>query len=278
MKKHHDFPRLELISMKRWISAKRISYVVLDEADHMLSTGGRVLPRWPGGYHYPEGKDVGIFANTKLEYEKTWGGFFGIGNFMVDSCWVQILRHTFKWHYSVSRYRGLKTHRINQAFFARDMGTWVLKKNGWVVCWDLTFCVWTLTFVYLLELGFLSFRNTADGFQKAPNFWRPSFYVFKFTSICGKPQLEVIGWFTSRSYWNCFVLIDAGVAIFGGGKGWKNLQRSSRVRSPKHRGQIESEALQLTPSKIIMKPQKGAFQDERLEDPAFFRDGLVSGV
>lgn len=30
---------LELISMKRWISAKRISYVVLDEADHMLSTG-----------------------------------------------------------------------------------------------------------------------------------------------------------------------------------------------------------------------------------------------
>ena len=28
--------------MKRWISAKRISYVVLDEADHMLSTGGRV--------------------------------------------------------------------------------------------------------------------------------------------------------------------------------------------------------------------------------------------
>ena len=35
-----DFSRLELISMKRWISAKRISYVVLDEADHMLSTGG----------------------------------------------------------------------------------------------------------------------------------------------------------------------------------------------------------------------------------------------
>ena len=34
------FSRLELISMKRWISAKRISYVVLDEADHMLSTGG----------------------------------------------------------------------------------------------------------------------------------------------------------------------------------------------------------------------------------------------
>ncbi|CAJ1353012.1 unnamed protein product [Effrenium voratum] len=29
----------ELISMKRWISAKRISYVVLDEADHLLSPG-----------------------------------------------------------------------------------------------------------------------------------------------------------------------------------------------------------------------------------------------
>ncbi|CAK9093792.1 unnamed protein product [Durusdinium trenchii] len=30
---------LELISVKKWISAKRMSYVVLDEADHMLLTG-----------------------------------------------------------------------------------------------------------------------------------------------------------------------------------------------------------------------------------------------
>ena len=34
---------LELISVKRWISAKRISYVVLDEADHMLSTGNWLI-------------------------------------------------------------------------------------------------------------------------------------------------------------------------------------------------------------------------------------------
>ena len=34
---------LELIAVRRWISAKRISYVVLDEADHMLSTGAELL-------------------------------------------------------------------------------------------------------------------------------------------------------------------------------------------------------------------------------------------
>ena len=40
--------------MKRWISAKRISYVVLDEADHMLSTG------WDNGLGWLECWDVGM--------------------------------------------------------------------------------------------------------------------------------------------------------------------------------------------------------------------------
>ena len=55
---------LELISMKRWISAKRISYVVLDEADHMLSTG------WANGIQW-KCWDVGMLKFCGI-YGRCW--------------------------------------------------------------------------------------------------------------------------------------------------------------------------------------------------------------